>query len=58
MLISEKNFGSRQGWEEKDRLAALRSYAILDTAPEIAFDDIARIAAENLLCPNGDCELR
>ena len=51
MLISEKNFGSRQGWEEKDRLAALRSYAILDTAPEIAFDDIARIAAEICCAP-------
>jgi diguanylate cyclase (GGDEF)-like protein/PAS domain S-box-containing protein len=32
-------------WREADRLAALRSFAILDTEPERAFDDIAKIAA-------------
>ncbi|EIM24950.1 bifunctional diguanylate cyclase/phosphodiesterase [Microvirga lotononidis] len=32
-------------WEEVDRLAALQKYDILDTAPEIEFDNIARIAA-------------
>src|SRR5918995_1377113 len=32
-------------WSEADRLAALRDYGILDTAPEAAFDDIAKIAA-------------
>ncbi len=32
-------------WREADRLAALRSFAILDTGPERAFDDIAKIAA-------------
>ncbi len=30
---------------EEARLAALRSYAILDTAPEDAFDDLVRIAS-------------
>lgn len=32
--------------DEQDRLAALRSYGILDTVPEAAYDDIARIAAQ------------
>ena len=32
-------------WQEADRLAVLRSFEILDTEPERAFDDIARIAA-------------
>ncbi|WP_092040335.1 ATP-binding protein [Methylobacterium pseudosasicola] len=31
--------------QHPQRLAALRSYAILDTAPEHAFDEIARLAA-------------
>ena len=31
-------------WSEADRLLALRDYAILDTPPERAFDDIARLA--------------
>jgi hypothetical protein len=30
---------------ERDRLDALRRYEILDTEPEAAFDDIARLAA-------------
>lgn len=33
-------------WAEADRLRALERYAILDTAPEAAFDDIVRIAAQ------------
>ncbi|MBA1154746.1 bifunctional diguanylate cyclase/phosphodiesterase [Microvirga mediterraneensis] len=33
-------------WEEVDRLAALQKYDILDTAPEVEFDSIARIAAQ------------
>ncbi|MGO4526308.1 EAL domain-containing protein [Microvirga sp. 2MCAF35] len=33
-------------WEEVDRLAALQKYDILDTAPEVAFDNIAKIAAQ------------
>jgi PAS domain S-box-containing protein len=32
-------------WSEADRLAALRDYGILDTAPEAPFDDLAKIAA-------------
>lgn len=31
---------------EKERLAALREYEILDTLPEIGYDDITRIAAQ------------
>ncbi len=33
-------------WDEEQRLAALRAYAILDTPPEPDFDDIARLAAQ------------
>ncbi|HEV2602403.1 MAG TPA: PAS domain-containing protein [Microvirga sp.] len=36
---------STPAWSEAERLAALRDFGILDTAPEAAFDDIARIAA-------------
>lgn len=32
--------------DEQDRLAALRSYRILDTAPEKAFDDLVRLASQ------------
>jgi len=35
----------RPGWEESDRLAALRSYRVLDTPPEPQFDDLVRVAA-------------
>jgi GAF domain-containing protein len=35
-------------WSEEDRLAALRSYGILDTPPEPAFDEITRVAS--LVC--------
>lgn len=38
-------------WSQQERLAALQGYAILDTEPEIAFDDIARIAAEVCCAP-------
>lgn len=38
-------------WTEPDRLAALHSYAILDTAPEQAFDDIVQLAAKLLDAP-------
>jgi len=31
---------------ESERLATLHSYAVLDTAPEAAFDDLVRLAAE------------
>ena len=38
-------------WTEAERLAALRSYGILDTAPERAFDDIVRLASQLLDAP-------
>ncbi len=33
-------------WAEADRLAALRAYRILDTPPEVAFDDFVVLAAD------------
>ncbi len=36
---------------EPGRLAALHRYAVLDTAPEPAFDDLARLAARVLAAP-------
>ena len=39
------NYEVRPGWQESDRLAALRSYRILDTPPEPQFDDLAQMAA-------------
>jgi two-component sensor histidine kinase len=38
-------------WKEKDRLAALRSYRVLDTSPEPAFDDLVRLAARACQTP-------
>src|SRR3984957_19635594 len=38
---------------ESQRLAALRSLYILDTAPEIAYDEIAALAAQICGCPVG-----
>jgi two-component sensor histidine kinase len=35
----------RPGWVERDRLEALRSYRIIDTPPEPAFDSLAQVAA-------------
>jgi two-component sensor histidine kinase len=35
----------KPNWEESDRLAALRSYDVLDTPPEPAFDSLVRLAA-------------
>lgn len=35
-------------WEEAERVAALESYAILDTPPEQEFDDLVRLAANIL----------
>jgi two-component sensor histidine kinase len=32
-------------WKESDRLAALRSYRVLDTPPEPVFDDLVHLAA-------------
>ena len=39
---------SGPNWSEESRLAALRSYGVLDTPPEPAFDEITRVAA--LVC--------
>ncbi len=36
---------------EKERLEALEKYQILDTLPEILFDEITELAAEILQCP-------
>ncbi|MFE1598764.1 PAS domain-containing protein [Methylobacterium sp. ID0610] len=38
-------------WSETERLAVLRSYAVLDTPPEPAFDDICKIAAHVCRAP-------
>lgn len=38
-------------WTEAERLAALDSYAILDTPPEQDFDDLVRLVAELLEAP-------
>ena len=33
-------------WSEADRVAALRAYDIVDSGPELAFDDLANLAAQ------------
>ncbi|MGJ7914779.1 ATP-binding protein [Massilia sp. LXY-6] len=38
-------------WTEEERLAALERYAILDTPPDRAIDDLVRLAAELLEAP-------
>ena len=38
-------------WREEERLAALASYAILDTSPEEAFDDVVKLASQLLEAP-------
>jgi GAF domain-containing protein len=38
-------------WTETDRLAALRSYRIIDTQPEPAFDDLVQLAARACQTP-------
>jgi GAF domain-containing protein len=48
---SVPNHGKPQRWTEADRLAALSSYNILDTPPEQAFDDLARLAALTCKAP-------
>jgi GAF domain-containing protein len=45
------NEGVRPGWDESDRLAALRSYRILDTPPEPTFDDLVQLAARACHAP-------
>lgn len=45
------------GWKlsipanEPERVAAVRSYQLLDTAPEIAYDEITELAAQICQCP-------
>src|SRR3712207_4178821 len=43
--------GVPQVWDENERLAALRRYAILDTPPEPDFDDLVRLAAQACQTP-------
>ncbi len=38
-------------WTETDRLATLRSYRVLDTSPEPAFDDLVQLAARACKAP-------
>lgn len=38
-------FRATPPWDEAERLAALRSYDILDTEPEAAFDEVTRLIA-------------
>ncbi|WP_457094820.1 sensor histidine kinase [Microvirga sp. P5_D2] len=38
-------------WNESDRLAALRSYRVLDTPPEPEFDDLVQLAAHCCQAP-------
>ncbi|MGF9758285.1 HWE histidine kinase domain-containing protein [Microvirga sp. 0TCS3.31] len=38
-------------WTETDRLATLRSYGVLDTPPEPAFDDLVQLAARACQTP-------
>ena len=42
-IASDRN---TQAWDEQARLAALDSYAILDTPPERDFDEVVRLAAQ------------
>lgn len=42
-VVNEASAGAK--WKEGDRLAALRSYGVLDTPPEPAFDSLAQLAA-------------
>ena len=42
---------ARASWSEADRLAALESYAILDTPVEEEFDDLVRLVAETFNAP-------
>jgi two-component sensor histidine kinase len=37
--------GPPPGWQERERLAALRDYCVLDTPSEPEFDDLAQVAA-------------
>jgi two-component sensor histidine kinase len=45
------NDDSLPAWKEQDRLATLRSYRIIDTQPEPAFDDLVQLAARSCQTP-------
>ena len=45
MTLSNINDKHPDGWTERDRVAALRAYGVLHTAPEAEFDDIVSLAA-------------
>ncbi|HEY8381302.1 MAG TPA: HWE histidine kinase domain-containing protein [Microvirga sp.] len=47
-MIAAPAYVASPPWSEADRLEALRSYGILDTPPEPAFDEITRVAS--LVC--------
>jgi len=51
--VSKCDAASRPLWSESERLAALRSFQVLDTAPEASFDAIARVAAQICQAPIG-----
>jgi len=46
LSLSNINDQWPKGWSERDRVAALRAYGVLHTAPEIGFDDIVALAAK------------
>jgi diguanylate cyclase (GGDEF)-like protein/PAS domain S-box-containing protein len=45
-MIESPGHSDLPQWKEVDRLAALQKLDILDTGPEIVFDNIARVAAQ------------
>jgi GAF domain-containing protein len=46
-----------QAWNERERIAALRSYDILDTPPEPDFDDVVRLVADICEAPRAAINL-
>jgi two-component sensor histidine kinase len=46
-----------QTWSERDRIAALRSYDILDTPPEPDFDDVVQLVAQICEAPRAAINL-
>ncbi|MFC1460434.1 EAL domain-containing protein [Microvirga arabica] len=45
-MLEHSGPGDLPQWKEVERLAALRNFDILDTAPDIQFDNIAKLAAQ------------
>ena len=50
-VLAGNGVAPRCDWDEADRLAALRRYAILDTEAEALFDDLALLAARTCNAP-------